>query len=150
MSASMAIERELGARCRAFPSVCAAMLWYAAQRGARTGKGISFESARACRSQAEIDEVNATYARIVACLVPWHHEVDVDEELHSHKSWPVWWQVRLSRLCTWYVSDRAQQRLADELSMSLHELSAHVLETEQILRRRMRSRGLLLGVANGA
>jgi hypothetical protein len=129
------IERELGATIRKFDGMRAALRWYFGQRALRLGRAMPLEVGGSPRSQASIDESNATYARIAACLVQRHAVDDVDEILL--------FQRRVDHLEAWYASERRQQRLADELDMTVIEVSNYAAHTERLLRRRMEHAGLL-------
>jgi len=129
--------RELHAVPRSFRTVRGAMLWYAAQRARRQGRAINLEAVGAPRSQASLDEAEATYAKLCACLTV-HDAADLDPDFGLYP-------LRLAHLLVWYRAERSQQHLADEMGLTLRELSKYCAFTESVLRRRMRERGLIDG-----
>jgi len=134
-----ALARELGAEILVFGNTRKAVLWYAAQKLRRKTRGIALDGVGAMpRSQASVDSALATYSRMVPCFESERDAADLDNEFCLYGR-------RVEHLIDWYVMgvERGQQSLADRLGMTLCELSKYAGFTENVLRRRLESRGLL-------
>jgi hypothetical protein len=152
------LHRELHAQVRAFPTVQAAVLWYAVQRKRKESAGGNLGCGGGAQSAEAINQSHATYARLAACMVA----VDEVDDLTSRHGTLARiaggalearaTEAVLSNLISWYVSsaERGQQRLADELEMSPYKLSQIMGRIEQVLWRRMVSRHLLPGLHEAA
>ena len=133
-----ALARELGCEVRRFKSVKEAVLWYVAQKSRRSLRALPLESGSGRPRQEHVDQVQATYARLVPCLEQERDAADLDDEI-------LLFGRRVADLASWYVSsaERGQQSHADEMGMTAVELAQYCGYTESIIRRRMRARGLL-------
>lgn len=140
MSAAMAIERELGAEARTFATVAGALLWYAAQRARRLRMAIPLERGTDPKNRAEIEREEATYAKIVGCLVA-----------HAPEDWDSRYEIEsrdVDLLIAFYDSTTEEsndslQALARRADMTVAGFLSHKNRTRNVIRRRMEERGLI-------
>jgi hypothetical protein len=147
MSAPVAAEvlREMGARTRSFKCLEQAICWWTDERARRGCRALPVQMGSGPRSQASIDETNATFAMLTQCLAE-RHPADVED-------WPLssW---RVEALAAWYASgaiwmpgempsDNGRTFLAERLGWSVEVCERFMGETASVLRRRMQARGLI-------
>lgn len=133
---------ELGANVRRFKSVQGCLLWYVEQRSKRMGRSISLEGGGGPTSQEQIDQAQATYARVAVCLVAWDRENDLEPDPLGDAAQSF---ARIDALAQWMRSsaERGQQRIADTVGLTMQGASKYFGRVESVLRRRMKARGLL-------
>lgn len=148
------VLRELDTGVRQFGSVMEAMLWYITTRPSL--KAISYEMGGIGTSELHKNTVRRTLGLVARCLVYHDPAYDLDDaprhDLVQYRK--AHWRKRLEILISWYVQSSAKkgepfimrgiQRIADEMDMTPVEASKYCGETEQVIRRRMRGRGLFL------
>lgn len=129
----IALRQQLGAEVRRFYSVQGAMRWrWARQQGRESLTGtLGASGVGTVRSAEERDRENATYALLTRCLESADRDTDG-------------FHLRYVGLFeAWCCSFESQAELGASVGMKLSELRRTMNWTEQILRRRMESRGLL-------
>jgi hypothetical protein len=135
MSVPSYVVRDLcGGEVRRFKSVAHAVLWYVAQKEKRSLRGQSLERGTSRAPQSHIDEVQATYARLIVVMETLQDPADLEDDFL------LFWR-RIEDLARWY--EHSAIHLADELGMGEGETDKYCLFTERILRRRLIARDLL-------
>jgi hypothetical protein len=135
-----AVLRELGAEVRTFKTDSGCLLWFVQERARRMGIQVKLESGATPISREAREIQNATYASIAASLT---------EAAPSDYSFdPPITEERLNQLVHFYLSDEPQQALADKLGMSWARFCKEARRTRNVIRRRMRARGLIEGHQN--
>lgn len=94
---------------------------------------MSLESGRAPQSREEREKDHATFARLAACMSA-RDLADLDDDPY--------FPHRIDSLVCWYLNTSVH-RLADEHNLSVQGFSKYAGHTENVLRRRMKARGLL-------
>jgi hypothetical protein len=125
---------------RTFVSVRQAVMVYVSQK-AKRGLRSMYQD---CKGWDPIDQSvreigSATYAALCVCIESEHLPCDIDQDFGLFPR-------RVADLADWYLSsaEHGQQELADDLGMSTADTIKYCRYTEQILRRRLRNRGLLV------
>lgn len=143
------ILRELGAQWRTFRTPAGVLVWYAAARARRGAHGIDPDAVGAASSDAQRRVAQATYARIVACLVPRHQADEHDEPLAfaaEGGAARAEAERRVELLLEWYLGRRT--RLTDSM-IEVYGFGgeracvSYLRFGERVLRRRFRAAGLL-------
>lgn len=127
------VLRELGAETRRFRSVKGALLWYAAQLARRLRVNRGYDEG--CPTSRErIDQTNATFAAIAACLSAYH-PADIESPIPgAHIVWLVAWYET-----TWGDGEF----LAQQAGLSRWVFTRRCRKTERALWRRMEEAGLM-------
>lgn len=136
------IASELGARVRRFKTVQGVLLWYVEARSRRLLRSQNLGGAGGPMSRERQDEDQLLYALVSRCLTAWDREHDVEPFPLGDEGQAM---ARFGALAQWMRSsaEKGQQRMADEVGLSMAGASKYFGHVENVLRRRMRARGLI-------
>lgn len=139
-----ALAKDLGCEVRQFVSVRQCLLWYIRQKAARmsmSGFDLGGVGSQLLVGQRRLESSLATYHAVTKCVQSEHMECDADFVQNIGNL-----SERVAHLACWYQMsvEKGEEFLADQLGMTPRELARCCEFIESIIRKRLRSRGLLV------